>query len=92
MRINTDGNYAWREDLYDDVADLLDEKTRVGGLDAAAELVLELLGKPGSSAPGALQEALDHPDMTPELAEVLTTDHVRLEFEISERREVVAGD
>lgn len=92
MRIETGGDYAWRTDLYEDVADALEENTKVGGLDAAAELVLELLGKPGVPGGGVLQEALDHPDMTPELAEVLSTDQVRLEFEISERREIVVDD
>ena len=33
MRINTDGRYAWRTDLYDDVGELLGEKTKAGAID-----------------------------------------------------------
>lgn len=55
MRIRTDGNYTWRPDLYDDAAELLNEGTRVGGIDSSCHLVLELLGKPGTSTPGGLE-------------------------------------
>ncbi|WP_436934099.1 DUF7692 domain-containing protein [Halovenus marina] len=35
MRINTDGNQSYREDLYERVADKLGESTKTGGIDAA---------------------------------------------------------
>lgn len=54
MRINTDGRFSFRTDLYDDAAEALGESTRSAGLDAASELVLELLGKPSSPSAGAL--------------------------------------
>lgn len=80
MRIQTGGNYVWRKDLYDEVADRFDEGTRSGGLDAASELILEPLGKPGSRGPPARKEAPHHPDMTPELAEILSTNMVKLKI------------
>lgn len=59
MRIETKGDYAWRRDLYDNGAEALGESTRSKGLDAAAELVLELLGRPGSPGGGALQDVAE---------------------------------
>lgn len=35
MRINTDGKKAWRSDLYDRTADVLDESTKAGAIDSA---------------------------------------------------------
>lgn len=101
MRIETSGNYSWRADLYDDVAEALDEGTRSGGLDAAAELVLELLGKPGSSAPGALEDvaALLEDDRVPddvagEIAAALSNDEldVRVEYRPAASRLDPPGD
>ena len=37
MRIQTNGDYAWHTDLYDDVGDLLGEPTRSGAVDGACE-------------------------------------------------------
>jgi hypothetical protein len=37
MRTQTDGRFAYREDLVDDVADLFDENTRVGAVEASCE-------------------------------------------------------
>lgn len=36
MRINTDGSQAYREDLYEEAADLFDEGTKVGGVHTVA--------------------------------------------------------
>ena len=74
MRIRTDGDYAWRKDLVDDVGDLLGENTRSGAVDGACEFTRQMLP--------ALQEAVEHPDMTEELAEVLSTRTVNVEYEI----------
>ncbi|MFC7073258.1 hypothetical protein ACFQJ7_01410 [Halovenus rubra] len=35
MRINTDGKKAWRSDLYERTADVLDESTKAGAIDSA---------------------------------------------------------
>ena len=37
MRIRTDGKFTYREDLVDDIADLLGENTRVGAVEASHE-------------------------------------------------------
>ena len=74
MRIRTDGDYAWRKDLVDDVGDLLGENTRSGAVDGACEFTRQMLP--------ALQEAVEHPNMTEEFAEVLSTRTVNVEYEI----------
>lgn len=75
MRIRTDGKFAYREDLVDDVADLLDENTRVGAVETSCEFTQAMLL--------ALDEAAEHPDMTEELAEILSTRVVEVEYEVS---------
>lgn len=93
MRINTSGAQSYRADLYDDVAEALGHGTRSGGLDEASRFVLSMLGDPSrEGSKGVLERALEHEDMTPELAEVLSTDQVSLEFEISEHRELVLDE
>ena len=82
MRINTDGDYEWRLDLYDRTADRLGENTRTRTIDESCEFTLAMLNK--------LEEAIDHPDMTEELAEVLSTDTVRLTYEVT--TDVAIGD
>ena len=74
MRINTDGKYAWRTDLYDRVGEQLGENTRSGAIDSACEFTEQMLPN--------LERALEHPDMTEELAEVLSTSVVELEYRI----------
>jgi hypothetical protein len=75
MRIRTDGKFAYREELVDDVADQLGENTRVGAVEASCEFTQAMLP--------ALAEAVDHPDMTEELADILSTRTVEVEYEIS---------
>ena len=75
MRIRTDGKFAYREELVDDVADLLGENTRVGAVEASTEFTRQMLP--------ALERAVDHEDMTPELAEILSTNVVEVEYEVS---------
>lgn len=74
MRIRTNDKFEWRTDLYDDVADLLDESTRSGGIDASAEFTRNMLRN--------LERAAEHPDMTEELAEILSTPQVRVQYEV----------
>ena len=63
MRIRTDGKFAYREELVNDVADLLGENTRVGAVEASTEFTQAMIP--------ALREAVAHENMTPELAEIL---------------------
>ena len=72
MRIETTGDYAWRTDLYDDIGDRLGESTRSGAIDASAEFTRQMLP--------ALAEAVEHPDMTEELTEVISTRTVNIEY------------
>ncbi|EMA55679.1 DUF7692 domain-containing protein [Halococcus salifodinae] len=72
MRIRTDGKFAYREELVDDVADRLNENTRVGAVEARAEFTQAMLP--------ALEQAVEHPDMTEELAEILSTRSVDVEY------------
>lgn len=74
MRINTDGKYAWRTDLYDRVGELLGESTRSGAVDGAAAFTEEMLEN--------LERVADHPDMTEELADELSTSDVTVEYEV----------
>lgn len=74
MRINTDGNYEWRKDVYGDVKDPLNEDTKSGAIDTATLFTKEMIPN--------LERAMQHPDMTPELAAVLSTSEVELEYEV----------
>ncbi|HET7323421.1 MAG TPA: hypothetical protein VFJ06_03740 [Halococcus sp.] len=77
MRIETTGDYVWRPDLYDDAGDLLGESARSKAIDGACEFTCQMLP--------ALERAVEHPDMTEDLADVLTTDAVAVEYEVSTR-------
>ena len=74
MRIETSGDYAWRTDLYDDVGTRLGENTRSGAVDGACEFTREMLGN--------LERAVEHPDMTEELAEILSTRAVDVQYRV----------
>lgn len=74
VHIKSTGDYAWREDLYDRVGDKLNERTKSGAIDGACEFTGEMLPN--------LARALEHPDMTPELADLLSTRKVRLEHRV----------
>ena len=71
MRIRTGGEYDWRTDLYDETAERFDVGTKSGGIDAACEFSTQMLRN--------LERAADHPDMTEDLAELLSTSNVTLE-------------
>lgn len=72
VHIKSSGEYAWREVLYDRVGEQLGENTRSGAIDGACEFTEQMLPN--------LDWALEHPDMTEELAEVLSTSMVELEY------------
>ena len=72
MRIRSGGKYAYRKDLVDDVGDLLGENTRSGAVDGACEFTRQILP--------ALERAVEHLDMTEELAEILSTRLVDVEY------------
>lgn len=55
----------WWTDLYDDVGELLGESTRSDAVDGMSEFTKEMLP--------VLREAVEHPNMTEELAETLST-------------------
>lgn len=74
MRINTTDKYEWRTDLYDRVGNLMNESTRSGAVDASAQFTEEMMHN--------LERAMDHPDMTPELAALLSTSQVELEYRV----------
>lgn len=74
MRIRTNDKFEWRTDLDDDVADLLGESTRSGGIDASCEFTRNMMR--------ALEHAADHPDMSEELAEILSTPQVEVQYEV----------
>jgi len=75
MRIRTDGDYAHRLDAIEAAMDALDENTKTAAVVAACEHArLDRKAK---------QRALAHPDMTPELAEILSTSMLQLTYETS---------
>jgi len=74
MRIRTSDDYEWRLGLYDDVGTLLGESTRSGAIAGACEFTEQMLP--------ALEKAVDHPDMTEDLAEVLSTPTVDVEYRV----------
>jgi hypothetical protein len=74
VHIKSSGEYAWREDLYDRVGEHLRENTRSGAIDGACEFTEQMIPN--------LEAAANHPDMTEELAEVLSTSTVQLEYRV----------
>jgi hypothetical protein len=84
MRIESTGKYEYRKDLYDHAAEELGESARSKGLDAAAAFTLRMTKR--------LEKASDHPDMTPELAELLSTPRVSVDYEIRTSVTVEAPD
>ena len=75
MRIKDDGKYEWRKEQYAEAAEQLGENTKSKGIDAATAFTIEMLSN--------LERAMDHEDMTPELAEILSTEQVRLTYEVT---------
>lgn len=80
MRINTDGNQAYREDLYERVAEKLGESTKTGGIDAACiHAEQDLQNK---------QDVMDYledelpPAQLAEVADILSTEQVPLSVDV----------
>ncbi|WP_243838108.1 hypothetical protein [Halobacterium sp. R2-5] len=73
MRIRTDGDYAHRLDAIESAMEVLDENTKTAAVIAACEHARQ--------DRKAKQKALAHPDMTPELAEILSTSVLQLSYE-----------
>ena len=74
MQIKTDGNYEYRLDQLRQVMQQADENTKAGAFDFSTAFTLQMLRN--------LDQALDHPAMTEELADVLSTPSVELEYQI----------
>ena len=74
MRIRTNGEYDWRTDLYDKTAERFEVGTKSGGIDAACEFSTQMLRN--------LERAAEHPDMTEDLAELLSTANVTVKHRV----------
>ena len=74
MRIQTGGDYDWRTDLYDETADRFGVGTKSGGIDAACEFSIQMLRN--------LERAAEHGHMTEELADLLSTANVTVEYHV----------
>jgi len=80
MRINTSGKKAYRDDLYERTADVLDENTKTGAIDAACVHTKQDIE--------AKREALNYlseklaPEHLKEIAEILSTDEISLSASI----------
>jgi hypothetical protein len=72
MQIKTDGNHEYRLDQLRHVMQQTDENTKAGAFDFSTGFTLQMLRN--------LERALDHPDMTSELAEELSTPSVQIEY------------
>ena len=83
MRIKDDGKYEWRRDQYAEAADALGEATKSKGIDAATAFTIEMLSN--------LERAAEHPDMTEELADVLSTSMVKLEYRVDNDEDVITA-
>ena len=74
MRVRTSGESEWRLGLYDDVGTILDENTRSGAINGACEFTREIVP--------TLAKAVEHPDMPEDLAEILSTPTVNVEYRV----------
>ena len=72
MRINIDGRHEYRLDLLRRVMQQTGEGTKSGAFDFSTEFTLQI--------PRNLDQTLKHPDMTEELAEVLSIPTVDVEY------------
>ncbi|WP_233745599.1 DUF7692 domain-containing protein [Halobacterium bonnevillei] len=75
MRIRTDGDYVHRIDTIQAAMTALDENTKTAAVLAACEHARQ--------DRRAKEQALAHPDMTPELAEILSTSTMQLCYEVT---------
>ncbi len=61
----------------------LGKRTKAGAIDGACEFTEEMIPN--------LKRAIEHPDMTPELAEILSTNKVQLDYRIATAVEDLYG-
>jgi hypothetical protein len=80
MRFSVDGDYAHGLDAIEAAMDALDENTKTDAVIAACEHARQ--------DRRAKEQALDHPDMTPELVEVLSTREMERRDDVSTSIEV----
>ena len=74
MRIRTDGEFEHRKDAIESAKQALDETTNTGAVLGACEFTWKMRQN--------LEHAVDHPDMTPELAELLSTNQIPVDYRI----------
>jgi len=74
MRIRTDGDYVHRIDTIQAAMTALDENTKTAAVLAACEHARQ--------DRRAKEKALAHPDMTEELAELLSTSELQLTYKV----------
>ena len=74
MRINTNGEKEYRTELYERTSERFGGGTKNGGIDAACEFSNQMLRN--------LERAAEHEDMTEDLAEVLSTSRVEVEYRV----------
>jgi len=74
MRIKTDGKHEYRLDQLRRIMQATEEGTKSGAFDFSTEFTLRMLEN--------LDQALHHPDMTEDLAEVLSTSTVDLTYRV----------
>jgi hypothetical protein len=80
MRIRTNGDCEWRTDLYDETAESFGVGTKSAGIDAACEFSTQMLRN--------LERAAEHEDMTEELADILSTANVTVEYHVETGLEI----
>ncbi|WP_233745325.1 DUF7692 domain-containing protein [Halobacterium bonnevillei] len=74
MRIRTDGDYAHRLDSIESAMDALNENTKTAAVLAACEHIRQDRRRK--------EKTLNHPDMTEDLAEALSTSELQLTHEV----------
>ena len=79
MRIRTDGEFEYRKDAIESAKQALDETTNTATVIGACEYARKMRRN--------LERAVDHEDMTPELAALLSTTEIPVEV----RRETSVG-
>jgi hypothetical protein len=80
MRINTNGEKDYLTDLYERTAERFGVGTKSGGIDAACEFSTQMLRN--------LERAAEHDDMTEDLAELLSTANVTVEYRLETSLEI----
>ena len=74
MRIRTDGEFEHRKDAIESAKQALNETTNTGAVISACEYARKMRHN--------LEQAVSHPDMTLELAELLSTNNIPIEYRV----------